>query len=384
MDSLLWYSLLCFFINLVIILYVNWGIRQLKDLREVAPLEKSPAPKVSIIIPACNEAKTIAPALDSVMSLSYPELEILVVNDRSTDNTGAVLSELEKKHPALQVLTIKNLPAGWLGKSHALHSAAMRAKGDFLLFTDADILFERSTLDRAMSYVLAHQLDHLSLLFKNVGSGGLLNTAIFEGMIGLLFLFKPWKVKIPASRHYMGIGAFNLIQTAAYKKIGGHQRIAMHPIDDIMLGKIIKQEGFSQDCLMGHEFIQVKWYGSIGEFINGVMKNLFALYRFNPALVALSIFFLLGLQAFPIFAMFFTDGIIQTSFIGAVAVRIIANGRGFIRIGLPCRYALWSLITPFLSTYISIRAVIATYRNNGITWRGTHYPLSELKKGIQI
>ncbi|MFH0730035.1 MAG: glycosyltransferase [Pseudomonadota bacterium] len=379
-----WLSFVSFSLTLSYMLYVFWGMRQLANLKTVLPALPDAAPGVSLIIPACNEARTLLPALESVLALSYPNLEIIVVNDRSTDDTGNVLAELKKEHPALHVLTITELPGGWLGKPHALHVGAMRARGDYFLFTDADILFEKSTMARAMTFMLENKLDHMSLIFKNITPGGVLNTAILEGILGLMFLFRPWKAKNRNSRRYMGVGAFNLVKADAYRQIGGHSRIAMHPIDDILLGKMIKQQGFLQDCLIGYDFVQVKWYASVRELINGAMKNLFALYRFRISNVLLFLFSIGCLQILPFWALFFSTGATRGFFAGTIAIRLLSLAGGFSGIGLPPWYAVWSIVTPYLSAYISSKAAITTLRNRGITWRGTHYPLDELKKGIRV
>jgi len=384
MTVLFWFSLICFFTTLSVMFYLSWGTRQLVNLKDVLPLQSTAAPRVSLIIPACNEAGTLGPTLESVLALTYPNLEIMVVNDRSTDDTGIVLAELKKAHPFLQVLTITGLPGGWLGKSHALHVAGMQARGDYLLFTDADILFEKSTLARAMSYMLDNHLDHVSLIFKNISPGGLLNTAIFEGMLGLLLLFKPWKAGNRNSRHYMGVGAFNLVRTQAYRDMGGHRKIAMHPIDDIMLGKIIKQRGLFQECLIGYDFVQVKWYASVRELIQGAMKNLFALYRFRISNVFFALLIPVCFQILPFWALFFTKGVTFGLFAGAITVRLVSLAKGLSVIGLSPWQAAWSFATPYLSAYVSTKAALTTLRNRGIIWRGTHYPLEELKKGIQV
>lgn len=379
-----WFSLICFFATLCCMAYVIRGMRRLTNLKDVPPIPDTAAPRVSLIIPACNEAGTIAPALQSVLALAYPDMEIWVVNDRSTDDTGAVLAGLKKRHPAIELLTVTELPAGWLGKTHALYLAAMKARGDYLLFTDADILFERSTLSRAMTYMLANRLDHMSLVFKNIAPGGLLNAAIAEGLLGLMLLFKPWKAKNRNGRHYMGIGAFNLVRAEAYKNVGGHRTIAMHPIDDIMLGKIIKRHGFLQECLIGCDFVQVKWYDSVRELTNGAMKNLFALHRFRVSCVLVSLFFIICFQILPFWAIFFSSGVTRGLFAGTLIVRLVSIAKGLSDIGVSLRYAAWSFVTPYLSAFIITKAAIGTLRNKGITWRGTHYSLDELKKGIRV
>ena len=355
------------------------GMRRMTHINDVPLLQQKNLPKVSVIIPACNEAATIEPALRSVLAMEYANLEVMVVNDRSTDETGVVLHGIQKEYPHLKIHEISRLPKGWLGKNHALQHGAEHAQGEYLLFTDADIIMEKTAVARAMSHMLGNRLDHVSMFFKNIAPGGLLNALFLEVGAGLLWLFKPWKAKDPNSKRYIGVGAFNLVKASAYSAIGGHRSIALHPIDDVMLGKVIKLHGLSQDCLLGHEFVQVKWYGTVREFIDGCMKNGFALYNYSLARVLFAVLMVSILNILPLWAFFFTSGITRSLFGAMVMIRILSYVHGFSNIGVSPWYSGWSLITPYVTIYIAIKAAVITTRKNGIVWRGTFYSLDELK-----
>ncbi len=379
-----WIALCAVIMTLVVSCDVFQGLKGMTRLADIRPLKKGNAPRVTIIVPACNEAATIQPALLSLLNQDYGNLEILVVNDRSTDKTGEVLRELKLKHNNFREYYITDLPEGWLGKSHALHYGAHLATGDYLLFTDADIVMEKTTLSRAMQYVLDNDLDHLSLIFKSIVSGGLLNTMTIDMGGTLLFLFKPWKVRNKDSRYFMGVGAFNLVRASAYHQVGGHESIRMHPIDDIMLGKIIREHGYRQDCLLGQEHITVRWYANTREMIDGLMKNVFSLFHFNAAkaLMACLIYFLL--QIFPFWALFFTRGATQLLFVLAVFIRFASFASGFRTINLSAWNFPWALVTPYINIYIVLKATATTIINRGISWRGTRYPLDLLRKSKPI
>lgn len=122
------------------------GAGRIEWLDNVSPIQESTLPFVSIIIPALNEEENIRAALLSLLNLEYEPFEIIVLNDRSTDRTGAILDEMSEHHSRLKVFHIKELPEGWLGKNHALFCGAQEAKGDYLLFSDADVIMEPSTL----------------------------------------------------------------------------------------------------------------------------------------------------------------------------------------------------------------------------------------------
>jgi len=383
MTLFFWLGLICLLLNLAIALEVARGIGRMTQLRDVPPLVAgSILPRVSIIVPACNEASTIEPALRSSLAQDYANLEIIVVNDRSVDATGAVLARLAREYPTLQVLTITELPPEWLGKNHALQSGAERASGDYLLFTDADVILAPTTISRAIHRGQANNLDHLAIFFENIGGGGLLNAMFLEVGGGLLLLFKPWLAGDPGSQRFMGVGAFNLVKAATYRALGGHHRIAMHPIDDVMLGKLVKLGGFRQECLLGNGFVAVPWYGTVREFINGLMKNTFAAYQYRLGLVAAGVGAVFLLGVLPLWGLVLADNPARLLFGGAIGIRLISFAHGFREGRLNPWFAGWSLLTPYLSLYISVKAATMTVINGGITWRGTYYQLKKLKEYV--
>jgi glycosyltransferase involved in cell wall biosynthesis len=378
-----WLAIISFCLTVACTLDVVLGMRRMAALDDVPPLHQENVPKVSVIIPACNEAATLEPALKSIFAMDYADLEVIVVNDRSVDHTGVVLEQMQKQYPSLHIHDISALTEGWLGKNHALQYGAERARGEYLLFTDADIIMENSSISRAMRHMLENKLDHMSMIFKNIAPGGLLNALVMDAGAGLMLLLKPWKAKDPNSKRYMGVGAFNLVKSTVYKEIDGHKTIAMHPIDDVMLGKVIKHSGFSQECLLGHNFIQAEWYVDVRNFINGLMKNTFAFCNYNMANVLFGVLIIMIINILPLFAIFFTSGITRGLFGSAVMVRMLSFAGGFSYTGINPWYSVWALVTPYVYIYITLKAALTTTINRGITWRGTYYSLDELKANLR-
>ena len=384
MTLLFWLAILAFGLTLAANLEIAFGLKRMLHLSEIQPRQDGGLPGISIIIPACNEADTIEPALRSVLELDYPDLEIIVIDDRSTDGTGEVLARMQRKYPQLNFLKVTKLPNGWMGKAHALQHGAEKAAGEYFLFTDADIVMEKTTLRRAMHHMLQNRLDHLSLFFENIAAGGLLNSLFLDIGGGLLLLFKPWQAKDQKSSKFMGVGAFNLVRAEAYRAIGGHKSFAMHPIDDIMLGKRLKQNGFAQDCLLGDGFIQVRWYGTVKNLISGVMKNTFAIYDFSVPRVLIGCLLVLIMGILPVWGLVLATGVARLLFAATVITRLVSFAYGLRLAAVPFWQALWSLVTPYLNIYIAVKAAVITKRNNGITWRGTHYSLDDMKKGAGL
>ena len=380
MDVLLFYlALAAFVLWLGISLELVRGNRTIEFLKDIIPSRLSPRAKISIIIPARNEERKIRAALLSMLQQDHGNLEFILSNDRSTDNTGNILAELEKTDPRLHVYDITELPPGWLGKNHALQSGAAKATGEILLFTDADVVMQPDTVSRAVSYLCDRQLDHLCILPTIRISGRLMGIFIMTFGIFFSLYAMPWRAANPKSRKHIGIGAFNMIRADVYRAIGMHQPIALRPDDDMKLGKLVKKNGYSQRMLHGESHLAVEWYGSMRELIDGLMKNAFAGVDYSIAAIILATILQSMFIIWPFIALLVTDGWILLFNLAAVLTMLalcvytehIQHLSPWYSIGFPLGVLMF--------IYILWRAMILNIRNDGITWRGTHYSLAELK-----
>jgi glycosyltransferase involved in cell wall biosynthesis len=365
-------------------LVLAFGVRKLRRLDDVAADGVLPESAVTIVVPACNEEDNIEQAVLSLLAQTHTNLEILVVNDRSVDATGQVLKNLQTVHPHLKIIEITELPDGWLGKSHALAHGAALASGEYLLFTDADVVMEPTTISRAIGYMRDNRLDHMSLFFKNLSGGWLLNCLILEMALGLMLSFRPWRVRQPGSREFIGIGAFNLIKKSAYEQVGGHASIRMHPIDDLMLAKILKEQGFRQDCLLGDSFVAVPWYDTVRAMIAGLQKNTFSFVHYRLSFIPPIVVVLFVVNILPLWGAIFGEAEARPFWMLALACKLGAFYFGLRRQGLPSWYLPGALLAPYLSIYIICKSAIVVQINGGITWRGRFYPLAELKKSRRL
>jgi glycosyltransferase involved in cell wall biosynthesis len=368
----------------IFLLCVGIAIQLTLGLRRVPELEQWPAeaaawPRVSIIVPARNEARHIQAALQSLLRLDYPDLEIIAVDDRSTDGTGEILDRFAVDSAWLQVVHIEELPRGWLGKNHALAAGAARGTGSWLLFTDADVSMAPQTLRRALCYAQSSQLDHLALM-PGIDMPSLTLQAFAVTFVTLFCIyFQPWKAGDPRSRRYIGVGAFNLVRRSAYQQADGHEPIRMRPDDDMMLGKRIKQHGFRQRSASGLGLISVPWYGSLREVFRGLEKNAFSGVDYRIGTVVAGTAALLLLNVWPYVAVFLTRGAAQWLYGGTALLLWALNWRVAAWMRVPRRVAWAFPLSVLLFVAIQWRAMYLTLRNRGIRWRDTHYPLDELK-----
>jgi cellulose synthase/poly-beta-1,6-N-acetylglucosamine synthase-like glycosyltransferase len=360
----------------ILLAYSDRVIRRLADL----PLpEGDDLPTISLIAAAKDEERNIEQAVRSLVAIDYPQLQITLVNDRSRDRTGEILARLAKEFPQLNVVTVTDLPRGWLGKNHALQLGAEHSTGEWLLFTDADIIFERTALRRAIYYAVQNQLDHLAATPDVQMNSWLLHAFVVTFSIYFTLFVKPWRVRDPKRPEHIGIGAFNLIRAEVYRAIGRHEPIRMRPDDDLKLGKIVKKNGYRQDVVHGVEMISVEWYSSLREIIVGLEKNAFSGVDYRIGLTVFSSLFSLAFNVWPYLAIWIVPGPARWFYLAAVLLQLLTAAQYARAMKLPVSTALAFPLTVALFTYIQWRSMILTYYRGGIRWRDTHYSLAELR-----
>lgn len=375
---------------------VMWGavtlllirhVRQVTHLKDVPVEETDSLPRLSILVPALNEGGTVEQAMRTLLALDYPDLEIIAVNDRSTDMTGAILDRIATEvntptHTRLRVVHVTELPPGWLGKNHALHLGSQQATGEYILFTDADVHFEPSALLRAVRYMRSRTLDHL-VIFPQVILVGFWET-LYVTFFGTMFAIytRLWEVANPKSKAHIGVGAFNLVRADTYRKMGGHAVLPFDVADDVKLGKKMKESGGRQEIIPADDMVRVRWVVGLRGAIEGLTKNMFAGVAYRPERVLSSALALLLLVVYPYIGIGF--GPLWTRLLCGIAVLCMP----LLVWCLPPAprvsplYGLFYPVAGLLFLYTLLRSMIYTYRQGGVVWRGTLYPLSELRKGV--
>jgi len=376
--GLIWFSRL---------LDAAWGMPKVADISrpEWDPKADDPKPRVSIVVPARNEGEHIELTLVRLLVLDYENYEVIAVNDRSTDGTGKVMDRIASTPEAdsrLKIIHIDDLPTGWMGKPHAMWAGAQHASGDWLLFTDADVLFRPDVLSRAMSYAGSEGADHLVLFPRMImhGAGERMMIAFFQTLF--VFGHRPWKVADPKTRDHMGVGAFNLIRRRAYDAIGTYQALCFEVLDDMKLGKLVKNAGYVQRNVFGHDLISLRWVKGAMGMVQNLTKNFFAILSFQWPRTLGSVFMLLFLNLGPFLGIWLPHG--WARFPYAVALASMAGlyvGMSWMS-DVPAYYLFLHPVSTVLFAYILLRSMVLTLQQRGIFWRGTFYPLDELRKGM--
>jgi cellulose synthase/poly-beta-1,6-N-acetylglucosamine synthase-like glycosyltransferase len=373
------YSLLITIAWVITSIYLLVSSRKIAYLRDVAAASDLPEPSVAIIIAVKDEENEVEQALSSVCKLRYSNFKIIVINDRSSDRTPQILNKMAEVNEAISIITIKDLPKGWLGKNHALYCGYLKSSEEWMLFTDADIIYKPDALKKAMSYVLENQLDHLTALPEITSPSSLFKSVMNTFAIMLEVRLRPWNVRNPASGASIGVGAFNLVKRIAYEKAGTHIPISLRPDDDLKLGERIKKSGCRQDVVYGEQEISLAWYNSLGEFVKGLMKNTFSVANYHlPTAIGMAIMtFVVFVMPIPVLLLSGQTGLFMAVIILLSQIFLLIYKKGI--------HGKWwhALMIPFaglVMMFILLKSAIKTLKQGGIYWRDSFYSLAELKK----
>jgi glycosyltransferase involved in cell wall biosynthesis len=358
------------------------GVPSMPALWDFAPLADAECPSVSILFAARDEAEKMPEALKTFLSLDYPRYEVVAVDDRSEDESGQILAEAARHDARLRPVRIDSLPAGWLGKPHALQAAYQNSTGEWLVFTDADVHFSPDLLRRAIAMAEKKGWDHLTLLGEaKMFTFGEKITMTFFGL-ALVGGTRPYAASDPRSAWYAGVGAFQLIRRSGYEKMGTHRRLAMEVIDDVKLGKIAKEAGLRSGAAKAGNAVTVHWHSGVPNIIRGTTKNFFAASGYRLWVAGLQMFGLLLMCVFPVIALAFVHGWGRGLAALGVAIPVIAEIGVALEFRSPVLFAFTYPIGALIFVWMIARSTFVTIRQGGIVWRGTFYPLEELKRGV--
>jgi len=363
------------------------GVRTLTNISspewDRTPATSAGNPRVAIIVPARNEENSIGQALSRLLAMEYDNYEVIAIDDRSTDRTGEIMDRVASvSQGRLKVVHIRELPPGWMGKAHAMWTAARKADSDWLLFTDADVMFRPDCLRRAIAYAETERADHLVVLphviMKRPGEKMMLS--FFQ----VLFAFghRPWKVAGPKTKDHMGVGAFNLVRRSTYEAIGTYERLRFEVVDDMKLGKVIKNAGFRQRVVFGDNLIEIRWAQGARGVVNNLTKNFFAVMSFQIWRALLGCAGMAILNLMPFIGLLFAPGWARVPYAVAIGSVFLLYTGIWRQAEIHPWYFLLHPVSTVLFVYTMLRSMFVTLRNGGVEWRGTVYPLEELRKGL--
>lgn len=375
------FAVICGIYWLFQLLVVIKTIKSMPLLENVAECLPGALPRLSVIIPACNEGETLEAAMNSRLKDPYPAIEYILIDDRSTDNTWEIARAIAAKDNRVKLVRIEYLPDGWLGKVHAMHEGLKYATGEWLLFSDADVKIKPGTMKRVMNYCLQHQVDHLVLIPGIYSSSFIPDIAISVFLKALVVFSRSWKIKDKESSAYGGAGAFNLVRREVFEKTPGFAWLRLEVADDLTLGQVLKGAGASCDAINGQGFVEVDWYPNFRSMLKGLGRAFFAgmgnynLWQLLPlVLISLAMdifpFFLIvpmGIPYLPIAGIMITS----MAYASHLLVNHFFNRSLRSAIFMPLGNIICFLVALWGGFYYSIRG--------GITWRDTFYSNKSLR-----
>jgi glycosyltransferase involved in cell wall biosynthesis len=366
------------------------GIRRIPDLTQMgeaalpqlveADGPDGLVPDLTVVVPACNEEESIEETLRSLLGSKGLRLQVIAVNDRSTDRTGARMDGVAVEARAaggphtLEVIHNGALPEGWMGKPHALALAAKRARANWLLFTDGDVRFDERALALAMRYALEEQADHVVLNLTMEMNWA--ENAVLTSILALSqWNNRMWKVADPKARDFFGQGGFNLMRREVFEKLGGFEPLRMEVTEDLRLGWKIKRAGYRQRIVVGDGLARIHWMNGPLGIVGLLEKNAFAAFRYRTGLTLLALVGLAVQVVLPLAAL--ASGGWTAVAGGLIYLSIAANFMAYKQ-----RPWLAVFYAPAIAifTFAVARSMVLTLWRNGVVWRGTHYKLDELRK----
>ncbi len=372
---------------LVNLLLMAQCVRHIPLLSDLHPPPLGSWPRVSVVIPACNEAHTVEAALASHVATDYPNIELLPVNDRSTDGTGAIIDRLAAKDPRIRPVHITELPEGWLGKVHALHTGARRASGDWLLFADADTHVRPDALTRIIAWCEAEKVDLFSPIFRLRGGSGALVDLATSTFARLMFIAsQPWRVSDPRAKQAFGAGAFILVRRRAFERTEGFSWLRMEVADDMALALLLKGSGARLRVVNARDHIELALYTTPDEVRRSTEKSGYAILGHYSLAKTLSMAALLPALELAPFAGFVPVDVPWLPALGAVGIALMLaclawSMRWF---GRPMWTAFAYPIGMLWMSWLNVRSGLIGAHHQGIRWRDTFYPAETLRAGIRV
>lgn len=340
-------------------------------------------PKVSVIVPARNEARGIEAAVRSHLAQAYSNLEVVVVDDRSSDGTAAILERLAAEDPRLIVVRGAEPPPGWLGKPHALFQGAEKARGELFLLADADVLYAPEAVAEAVALLEAERLDLVALLPK-VEMRGFWENVLMPYLAGSYFFGPGFLFNSDRQRRFaVGGGAGMLVRASAYRKAGDHRALRTSMIDDLHLAIRVRRSGGRCRMVAADDRVRLRMYRGLREIVDGFTKNM--AYVFEGWLgVFLAVSTIFSFVAWTLPAAVLVARAAGAAVPGgdlvwagaAVALAVLARAA----LALYLAYPLWPALTqPFMAlvwTLITLRSLAWRFVRREVRWRGRTYPAS--------
>lgn len=307
------------------------------------------------------------------------------MDDRSSDATPAIADALAEGDPRVRVVHVRELPAGWLGKHHALHLGTEIARGEWLLFCDADVRMAPDALRKAVALAVSRGLDHLPVLPRMITPGFWHEVATRAFGASYLAVLDAAKLGEPGSDRFAGVGAFNLVRAAAWRRTEGFRALRMEIADDVGMGLLLNRAGATTGLAIGTGAVEIEWYPSLKAMARGLEKNLFGVFgHFSFLRAGVRLLLLWAVALAPVAAALAPVTAVRLLGLAALVPMALAAWRSKRLHHAHLLPALLVIPGAFILGYMVLASAYRTWREGGVRWRGTFYPLRALREGQRV
>jgi len=376
------------------------------SLRAIRPAERIPTvdaltedppdgewPFASVIVPARNEERNLPRLIPSLLRQRYPNYEVIVVDDQSTDDTPRILADFAQRDERLKVVQGAELPKeeGWLGKPHAMCQGVRHARGEWLLFTDADTDHNPLSLSSSVAYAIRHNIDLLTIFPFYELCTPVERIVMPVAFMGIINLYPTDKVNDPNDKRAIANGQYMLIRRDVYEQVGGIERVKDQVVEDLEFGRAVKGDGHRLYIVDGQHLTTVRMYTNFREVWEGWSKNTVIALRGNPAQALFALFGILGVTILPIRTGIWArrawrtaqqsrrrDDRVAALWVSAIATWSVAFPIFYRRqldkvLGLPVGWSFTQPIGTVVMGLIILTSLVRLLRGKGVTWKGRTY-----------
>jgi glycosyltransferase involved in cell wall biosynthesis len=375
--------------------YMGKSFRHAPKLESFDRASASKFPKVSVILPARNEERYIARCLDSLLAQDYPNFEVVVINDSSTDGTGEIMQQYAARDSRIVYMSAPPKPEGWAGKNWACYEGYLRAKGELLMFTDADTEHSSVAMSLAVGHLVSQNLDALTAVPHLICNDFWTKVTLPALATFLHTRFSPLRVNDPDNKTGYFFGSFFVITRAAYEAVGTHKGVRQELVEDGALGGKVKEGGFLLKMVRGEHYIDAVWARDLYTMWHGLRRLMIPLYYQNKSrafLMMIAVFFIL-------FAPFATlpYSILAAGLTGnlsaemLLAIQLAAVALAFATTAVQCSlgvfespaYALASPLSGAIVSFSFMSAIVDADKKGAVNWRDREYTVSENQHPIR-
>jgi chlorobactene glucosyltransferase len=392
-NQIIFYFLIISLMAGIFFTWIYLLISMIKSIKQSPRLErikniKNTLPRVSIILPARNEERYIRRCIDSLIKQDYPDFEIVLVNDESSDKTLEIMNEYQNSYPDIKVLSVNRPGEDWIGKNWACYQGYLKSNGNLLLFTDADSYHSENTMSLAVQNIIYYGLDAITIMPRLLSYDFFTKVTLPLLTTFMHTRFSPLKVNNAKSKIGYFFGSYFIIKRNTYEQVGSHESVKSEIIEDGALGKKVKEGNFKLRMVRGESYVQAIWARNSSDLSKAMDRLLIPMFKENrlkSTLLSIALFFLM-IFPFMVFSLSLTLSVIHPNQFNFV-ILLLANMTLFIlmltnliqisfTLFFNKLYALGFIIGATIIVSRFLARIVTSNRKSVVNWRDRIYNIT--------